>query len=1008
MNRPALPFAKYLALFLFCLLPPQYANAEQAAPAQLSGDISNGQVTLTWDAPAGVDGYNIYRDNKYITTTRETTFSEAIADGAISAYSIVAFSTPPREYSQPSLQLTLPAAAEPDDLGIPPSTPSGLSGDIDATAVTLSWSASTDDEAVSGYNVYQNNVYIDTVSSTHWQGVVAEGEKYVYHIVAFDIRSNFSPSSEGLLLPAVNGNAVDSPPSAPAALGGTYFAAGATATVSLNWTASTDDGLVLGYNIYQNNAYITTVFDTHYSAQVANNQIYTFSVVAFDNDGLFSSPSDNLQLPEGAPLATSVPPTQVQQLTGNISGDGNDQVQLQWAAASDDRGIGGYNVYANNQYVTTVLENSYIGSVDATGVHDYEIVAFDIDGNFASPSDILTLPADASAATDTEPPTAPTAMRGTYTRSNDTASVTLSWNAATDNRAVVGYNLYENNHYLTTVFDTFYEKSVDTGSTYSYYAVAFDSFGNFSAPSNRISLPEDTNQPPYFQGLADVTTFAGDEFALVLQPVDIDGPVPGMYFGALPEGMSTEDNFDGTRTLRWRPLQPAVGHYDITVVAVDAADPNLQNAETFRLTVELPDNPSNIINLPPAIDRIEPHVLRTGDTVVMEVKATDPNGTVPVLSLLNPPPASTFTQHPEFANIKILRWPTTAADLGTYNLNFEAVDADDAGQRYAATVQLSIRDPIEFVRTGARLKDLAAARNLQLGYASLLQYYNRPDADLYQSFAREEFNLVTTENSMKWGYINPRPGEYRWDAADTLVQFAKTNNMSIHGHTLVWYASLPQWVQRSDTAMRESIMYEFIDTMTARYPEVDIWDVVNESFEEDGSYRDSVWHQAMGKEYIPKAFFRARAGDPDATLIYNDYNIAYGGAKSDATFELMQELLAAGVPIDGIGFQMHLDTGFDKMDSVAERFAQFAALGLEIYITELDISLRDGGTLEQQAALYAAVAETCLAQPACKALQVWGITDRYSWRKQYDPLLFDRDYRIKPAYTALQNALSAP
>ena len=293
-----------------------------------------------------------------------------------------------------------------------------------------------------------------------------------------------------------------------------------------------------------------------------------------------------------------------------------------------------------------------------------------------------------------------------------------------------------------------------------------------------------------------------------------------------------------------------------------------------------------------------------------------------------------------------------------------------------------------------------------MGYASLLNYFERPDADLYTDIVSQEFNLVTPENSMKWGYINPEPNEYRWEAADTLIEFANTHDMQVHGHTLVWYTSLPSWVQQTPVADREQVMYDFIDTMTERYNTVEIWDVVNEAFEDDGTQRNSIWFQAMGADYIEKAFIRARAGAPNAQLIYTDYDISWPGAKSNASYALMQDLISKGVPIDGIGFQMHLDTNFDLFNEVATNLQRFADLGLDIYITELDVSMTQDATNEQQAAIFKQVTDICLAQASCKALQVWGITDRYSWRKPLDPLLLDENYQAKPAYTAVQEAMT--
>ena len=119
----------------------------------------------------------------------------------------------------------------------------------------------------------------------------------------------------------------------------------------------------------------------------------------------------------------------------------------------------------------------------------------------------------------------------------------------------------------------------------------------------------------------------------------------------------------------------------------------------------------------------------------------------------------------------------------------------------------------------------------------------------------------------------------------------------------------------------------------------------------------------------------------------------------------MQSLKDANTPVDGVGFQMHLDADFDRYDEVTTIFQTIADLDLDIYITELDVSIRDGQTEEQQATVFADVLSVCLAQPRCKAYQTWGFTDQYSWRAELNPLIMDKRYQIKPAYTALQNRL---
>ncbi len=985
------------------------AVANITAPSNITGTESSGLVTLSWNSDADATAYNVYKNNQYLTTVTASSYEETLASGEVANYYVVAVASDPSGdspdmYSPRSEQVTLPASAVPTDTTIPPSVPSDLSGSINDTIVQLSWTASTDDESVSGYNIYQNNQYISTVFDTSYTGTVEQNTVYSFTVSAFDIRQNFSPVSSALTLPESAMVDTTLPPSVPANLVGSVVTGATNDIVSLNWDASSDDQLVLGYNVYRNNKYLTTVADNSYSISVPTGQSNRFYVVAFDNNTNFSPQSNTIRVPESAtPIDTTIAPSQVTGLSGSLS---NGTLELNWEASTDDQQVLGYNLYENNNYLTTVFATNFTAPADSSLVSSFYVVAFDADENYATPSAALVLPENGTVQQDTLPPSVPANLTGSIAEANGTATLSLEWAASTDNGVVTGYNIYENNQYLTTVNGTSFEKTVTVGQTYSFYVVAFDTSQNFSQPSVRVTLPEGNNRPPTFENLVDQTIFAGENWSLLLKPVDIDGGNPGMFTSGLPIGVVSDDNLDGTRTLRWRPLQPEVGVYDFNVTAIDSIDSSVQTTQTVRLTVVLPEDTSTIVNLPPGIDLVEEHVIRVGDTLNLNVKATDPNGTRPALALLNQPANSTFELHPTERLFSVLRWTPSDTDVGVSSFNFEATDSVDSSMTFQSSINVRVEPASNFVLPGERLRDLADQRNFKIGYASLLKYYERPDADLYQDIASQDYNLVTPENSMKWGYINPKPNEYRFDAADALVQFAATHGMQVHGHTLVWYTALPRWVQQTPIAEREQVMYDFIDTMTTRYNTVDIWDVVNEAFEENGTYRNSVWFQAMGKEHISKAFVRARAGAPKAQLIYNDYDIAWPGPKSDAAYTLVQELVNGGAPIDGIGFQMHVDTTFDKFDEVAANLQRFADLGLDIYITEFDVSIVDDGTVAQQGEIFGKVTEICLAQANCKALQVWGINDRYSWRKPLDPLLLTEDYQVKPAYTAVQEALS--
>jgi len=423
-----------------------------------------------------------------------------------------------------------------------------------------------------------------------------------------------------------------------------------------------------------------------------------------------------------------------------------------------------------------------------------------------------------------------------------------------------------------------------------------------------------------------------------------------------------------------------------------------------RIKVSLPSDTSTIVNLPPVVNLIRPATVRVNDPVVLYIKADDQNGTVPTLEVVNPPPGATITPHFTDPKFTILRFVPESA--GNINLQLIARDEVDPSLSGSSSVNIEVLDESAFIRPGARLRELAAARDILFGYASLLSFYEQPDGALYADIAAEEFNLVTTENSLKWDRLNPLPGKFRWAEADNLVSHAKARRQAVHGHTLIWHRQLPSWIRQSAPEDRETHMREFIQRVLNRYSQdIPLWDVVNEALEEDGTYRQSIWFEAMGADFIDIAFRQARESAPDATLIYNEYDVSFDGPKADGMMRLLQSLRDANTPIDGVGFQMHLDADFDRYDEVARNFQAVANLDLDIYITELDVSIRDGQTEEQQAQVYERVLSICLEQPRCKAYQAWGFTDMYSWRSDYNPLFLDERYQIKPAYTAIQRRL---
>jgi endo-1,4-beta-xylanase len=301
----------------------------------------------------------------------------------------------------------------------------------------------------------------------------------------------------------------------------------------------------------------------------------------------------------------------------------------------------------------------------------------------------------------------------------------------------------------------------------------------------------------------------------------------------------------------------------------------------------------------------------------------------------------------------------------------------------------------------------------------------------YATTLAREFNMLEPEDVLKWETLRPDPQSFDFSQADRIVDFASRHNMKVRGHTLVWHHQNPAWLTAAHytPAQLAKVLETHIKTVAGHYRgKVFAWDVANEAFDEGknaGKLRSTIWSDqpgigfsGQGYAYLAQCFRWAHEADPQALLFYNDAEAEEINPKSDAIYAMARAFRRDGVPIDGIGLQMHVASLRVDIASISANIARFTALGLQVHITEMDVALpvgADGNAsfddLACQAAVYRQIAEACVSYPGCTAIQTWGFTDKYSWigshskHTQGAALPFDRDYNFKPAYDALRDAL---
>jgi len=301
------------------------------------------------------------------------------------------------------------------------------------------------------------------------------------------------------------------------------------------------------------------------------------------------------------------------------------------------------------------------------------------------------------------------------------------------------------------------------------------------------------------------------------------------------------------------------------------------------------------------------------------------------------------------------------------------------------------------------------------------------------AFIARQFGMATPENVMKAALIHPQWNSYQFDAADKLVAFGQKYGLELNGHTLFWHSQLPAYLRgvRSPDSVR-TFFRQHIQTVAGRYDgKIRSWDVVNEALNEDGTLRKTLFLEHLGDDYVTEAFRLAQQAAPRTELYYNDYNNEQP-AKRAGCLALIRKIQAAGVRIDGVGIQGHWHLGRVPLRDIEESIRQYAALGLKVMITELDIEVLprtvQGADVSQQmtastqanpyvaglpeavqqqlAADYEALFRLLLRyKDNVTRVTFWGVNDGQSWLNNWPvrgrtnhPLLFDRANQPKPAF----------
>ncbi|WKN42648.1 endo-1,4-beta-xylanase [Tunicatimonas pelagia] len=297
----------------------------------------------------------------------------------------------------------------------------------------------------------------------------------------------------------------------------------------------------------------------------------------------------------------------------------------------------------------------------------------------------------------------------------------------------------------------------------------------------------------------------------------------------------------------------------------------------------------------------------------------------------------------------------------------------------------------------------------------------------YAQVVGREFSSITAENVMKPQYIWAAERQYDFSLGDSLLEFAQAHNQQVHGHTLAWHLMQPDWLENTidsyDSATLENLLRDYIQATVKHYRgKVVSWDVVNEAVSSGGKgWRNSVYHQKLGDDYVARCHQYAREADPDVLLFYNDYDVIASSEKLATILAMVDDFQSRNIPIDGIGLQMHIRLDF-SLDKFQYALDEIVKRNLKVHLSEVDIRTNPDGELstlteeaaQQQQELLAAIVQRYQQLPAENkfAITFWGLRDNESWLTKHTghpqwPLLFNENFSKKPMYQGFLDGLDA-